>query len=266
MYNISVKLFCPTEGSTPKMQKKKKITERADRNRKIVAAIAIVFFIAVIGIITAFAAQKIESISSDPEFFRNWISSFGFFGKFIFIGLAAIQVILAVIPGGPVQIAAGYAFGIVEGSILCTIGIQLGSAIAFLLARYLGTKVIYLFFPKEKIESIKFLQSSKRLDLIVFVCFLIPGAPKDLLTYFCGITHISFTRFILLTSLARIPSIVFSVLSGNALVERNYITAIIIISVLVVLSGIGVLVYRNMMNNEAARQKSSDKHGEKDKQ
>ena len=80
MYNISVKLFCPTEGSTPKMQKKKKITEQADRNRKIVAAIAIVFFIAVIGIITAFAAQKIESISSDPEFFRNWISSFGFFG------------------------------------------------------------------------------------------------------------------------------------------------------------------------------------------
>ena len=244
------------------MQKKKPSAEFSDKKRRIVAAIAIVFFIAIIGVITAFAAKKIESVSSDPEFFRDWIASFGFLGKFVFIGLAAVQVILAVIPGGPVQIAAGYAFGIIEGSVLCTIGIQLGSAIAFLLARYLGTKVIYLFFPQEKVESIKFLQRSKRLDLIVFICFLIPGAPKDLLTYFCGITHITFIKFIFLTSLARVPSIIFSVLSGNALVERNYVIAIVIISVLVILSGIGVIVYKNLLSNEAARQKNADKHND----
>ena len=225
--------------------------DAADRKRKIIALFAIAIFIVVISIITAFAADKIDKLASDPTFFRQWIKGFGFWGRFIFIGLAALQVVLAVIPGGPVQIAAGYAFGVIEGSLWCAVGIQLGSAIAFLLARYLGMKIVELFFPREKIDSIKFLQNSKRLDFIVFVCFLIPGAPKDLLTYFCGMTRISFVKFILITTVARIPSIVFSVLSGNALVEKEYTAALIIIIALIACSGIGVLVYNKMMKKES---------------
>ncbi len=228
-----------------------------DKKRQIVAAIAIVFFTLIIALITFFAADKIDKLSKDPLVFRNWIQSFGFLGKFIFVGLAAIQVILAVIPGGPVQIAAGYAFGMVEGSIWCTIGIQVGSAAAFLLARYLGMKVIDLFFPRDKIESIKFLQNSKKLDIIVFICFLIPGAPKDLLTYFCGITKIPFGKFMFLTTIARIPSIVISVMSGNALVEQKYITAIIIMAVLIVCSLIGFLIYKKLISAEARKKSTS---------
>lgn len=227
--------------------------DRSERKRKIIAIIAIAFFAVIIALITWFASDKIDELSKDPFVFRNWISSFGFWGKFIFVGLAAVQVILAVIPGGPVQIAAGYAFGLIEGSLWCTLGIQLGSSIAFLLARHLGMKVIDLFFSREKIDSIKFLQNSKRLDLIVFICFLIPSAPKDLLTYFCGITKIPFAKFMLITTAARIPSIVISVMSGNALVEQEYITAIIIMIALAVCSGIGILVYNKMMSKESKR-------------
>lgn len=233
------------------MPKSNPSVNAADRKRKIIAIIAIVFFALIITLITIFAADKIDELSKDPLVFRNWIQSFGFLGKFIFVGLASVQVILAVIPGGPVQIAAGYAFGTLEGSIWCTVGIQVGSAVAFLLARYLGMRVIDLFFPREKIENIKFLQNSKRLDIIVFICFLIPGAPKDLLTYFCGITRIPFGKFMLLTTVARIPSIIISVMSGNALVEQKYITAIIIMAALVACSAIGVLIYKKMISREA---------------
>ena len=233
------------------MSAKKGFPDKTNKTRKVVAAVIIAFCVAILAAVTYFASTKIDELSNDPLFFRDWINSFGFLGKFIFIGLAALQVILAVIPGGPVQVAAGYAFGIIEGSVLCTLGIQMGSAIAFLLARYMGLRVLSIFFPMEKINEIKFLQNSKRLDLIVFICFLIPGAPKDLLTYFCGLTKISFVKFLLLTTVARIPSIIFSVMSGNAIVEQNYIPALIIILSLAICSGIGVLIYKKIIKNES---------------
>ena len=233
------------------MSAKKGFPDQTDKTRKAVAAVIIAFCLVILAAITYFVSTKIDELSKDPLFFREWINGFGFLGKFIFTGLAALQVILAVIPGGPVQVAAGYAFGVIEGSILCTIGIQMGSAIAFLLARHLGLRMIGIFFPLEKINEIKFLQNSKKLDLIVFICFLIPGAPKDLLTYFCGLTKISFVKFLLLTTVARIPSIIFSVMSGNAIVEQNYIPALIIILSLAICSGIGVLIYKKIIKNES---------------
>ena len=241
------------------MSKSNDSVDHTSRNRKILATVAIALFALLVALVTLFAAHKIDELSRDPRVFRNWIQSFGFWGQLVFVCLAAVQVILAAIPGGPVQIAAGYAFGIVEGSLLCTLGIQIGSAIAFLLARYLGMKVIDLFFPREKIDSIQFLQNSKRLDLITFVCFLIPGAPKDLLTYFCGITKIPFWKFMLITTVARFPSIVISVMSGNAIVEQKYFTAIIIVCALAVCSGIGILIYKKMMSIEANKRKNDER-------
>ena len=231
------------------MAKDTKPVDLSEKKRKIIAAVTVAVFALFIALLTVFAARQIDELSKDPLVFRSWIQAFGFWGKLVFVSLAAIQVILALIPGGPVQIAAGYAFGIIEGSVLCTVGIQIGSAIAFLLARYLGTKVIYLFFSREKVESVRFLQGSKRLEFLTFICFLIPGAPKDLLTYFCGITKIPFWKFILITTIARIPSIIISVMSGNALVEQKYILAIIIIAVLCLFSLIGFLTYKKIISN-----------------
>ncbi len=243
------------------MSEKENLTKNNERTRKLVAAGGIALFLIIAGTITYFAGAKIGELAKDPAAFRDWISSFTWLAPFIFIGLAAIQVIFAVIPGGPVQIAAGYAFGIVEGSLWCIVGIQLGSAVAFLLARYLGMRAVEIFFPKEKIESIRFLQDSKRLDFIVFVCFLIPGAPKDLLTYVCGMTKISFWRFMLLTTMARLPSIVLSVMSGNALIFKEYKNAVIIFSVILICSTVGVFLYRYFVNREATKKEAPKSEG-----
>ena len=100
-------------------------------------------------------------------------------------------------------------------------------------------------------------KNSERLDIMTFICFLIPGVPKDPLAYFCGITKISFWKFMLLSTIARIPSIVVSVMSGNALVEQQYITAIIILAALTACSVIGILIYKKIVSAET--KKSSDK-------
>jgi uncharacterized membrane protein YdjX (TVP38/TMEM64 family) len=228
------------------MSKSTDLQASANKKRKLIALGGLLLFAAILVALTVFISGRFDELARDPHVFREWISSFGIWSRVIYVGLAALQVVLAVIPGGPVQIASGYTFGILEGSLLCIAGIQLGSAIAFLLARYFGIKVIELFFSKEKIDSLSFLNDSKRLDLIVFICFLIPGVPKDLLTYACGITGIRFAKFILLTTIARLPSIVISVISGNALIEENYLSAVIIIVSLAICSLIGFILYREL--------------------
>ena len=84
--------------------------------------------------------------AKDPEAFRTWIDSMGIWGRIAFIGMNILQVLVAVIPGGPLEVAGGYAFGHFEAMILCTIGMGIGSALVFLLVRL----CLYFFLKKEK--------------------------------------------------------------------------------------------------------------------
>ena len=92
-----------------------------------------------------------------------------------------LQVAIAVLPGEPLEIAAGYAFGAWQGMALCLIGALLGCLVVVPLTRRYGTRLMRLFFKQEQIDSLGFLQNTKRLKLLVFVIFFIPGSPKDLL-------------------------------------------------------------------------------------
>ena len=100
-----------------------------------------------------------------------------------------------------------------------------------------------IFFSKEKIKSLKFLQNEKRLGLIIFLIFFIPGTPKDLVTYFVGLTPIKLSRYLMLVSVARLPSVVTSTIGGQALGGKDYIFAIVVFIVTGVLSIAGLFAY-----------------------
>ena len=86
-------------------------------------------------------------------------------------------------PGEPLELGAGYIFGFWEGTALCMAAGLVGTFIVVTLVRTLGMRAVELFFSREKIESMKWLQDSARFELLMFVCFLIPGTPKDVMTY-----------------------------------------------------------------------------------
>ena len=184
----------------------------------------------------------IESIS-EPERFREWVSSYGFLGKLIYVGMVIIQVIFAVIPGEPLEIGGGYAFGALEGTILCLIGITIGSMIVFALVRTIGVMVVEIFYPIEKIRSLKFLQNTERFNVVTYIIFFMPGTPKDLLTYFIGLTDMKWQTWLFITFFSRIPSVLTSTLSGSALGQENYLTAIIVLVITILLSIIGIVIY-----------------------
>lgn len=167
-------------------------------------------------------------------------------GQLIFIGLVTLQVIIAWLPGEPLEIAAGYAFGFWQGSLLCMLGLIIGSVLVFVLVRCFGRKLVTLFFPIEKIDALPILKETRRLTLISFIIFMIPGTPKDLLTYCIGLTPMKFSSWLLIAGIARIPPVITSTIGGHTLGEQQYATAIVVFGATILLSIAGILLYRHI--------------------
>ena len=146
-------------------------------------------------------------------------------------------------PRGTPEIAGGYAFGALWGTVACLAAATVGSLLVFLWYGGSG-RVWWSVFPKEKLHSIRFLQKLPRRTFLFLAVFMIPGTPKDLLCYFAGLTDMKFPVFLLICSLGRLPSLVTSTIGGDALGTQSYLFAAIVFAVTLLISGAGLLCYR----------------------
>ena len=221
-------------------------TQLTEAHKKKIYLFAIIVALIFIGAVGYLVGKPMVEFVREPERFRAWVDSSGFVSRVIFVGMVVFQLVIALIPGEPLEMGAGYAFGAWEGTILCIIGCVIGSALVFLFVRRFGVKLVEVFFPREKIRSLRFLQDSRRLNLLTFIVFFIPGTPKDLLSYFIGLTDMKLGTWLCITAVARIPSIVTSTVTGDALGLKDYQFALIAFGVTLALSLAGILVYRRL--------------------
>lgn len=224
-------------------QERTQLTEAHKKKIYLFAIVVALLFIAAVGYLVG---KPMVEFVREPERFRAWVDAAGVWGRVAFVGMVIFQLIIALIPGEPLEMGAGYAFGAVEGTILCIAGCVVGSALVFLFVRRFGVKLVEVFFPREKIRSLRFLQDSRRLNLLTFIVFFIPGTPKDLLSYFIGLTDMKLGTWLFITAVARIPSIVTSTVTGDALGLKDYQFALIAFGVTLALSLVGILVYRRL--------------------
>ena len=169
---------------------------------------------------------------------------------------------VAIIPGEPLEICGGYAFGGVWGSVLCMLGLFLGSIIVFWLIRRLGQPVAEIFFSQEKLEKLHFLKHSPKRNFLFWLVFTIPGTPKDLLCYFAGLTDVSWGTWLLLCSVGRLPSVLTSTVGGSALGGRSYLFAALVFGGTLVFSLAGLLIYRNLCQKHERKGNAGDKPAE----
>lgn len=237
-----------------------------EKTRKRLTALGIGLFLAGMAALTVFVGRPLVRYARDPEQFRQWIGEYGMWGRAMFAGVVFLQTVVAFIPGEPFEIVAGYAFGAFWGTALCLIGELAGSVTVFWFVRRYGTRVVEVFFPREKIESLKFLQNEKKLETFTFFVFLVPGTPKDLLCYFVGLTHMRLPVWLLISSVGRFPSVITSTLGGNALGLGRHSFAIAVFAATLVVSALGLMSYNRWTSmrakhfeNEKRRQARAEK-------
>lgn len=215
-----------------------------EKQKKWIAGTGIFLFLLLSALIFFFAGKPLIRFAQEPERFRAWVDEQGVLAPIAFLGMLILQIVVAAIPGEPLEIAAGYAFGALEGTLLCLFGAFLGRVAVFLLVRRFGTRAVDVFFPLEKLNTLSFLQNKKRLTLWVFFLFFLPGTPKDLLCYVVGLTDLPLKSWLLICAIAPFPSIVTSTIGGDALGMGNYMFALVVFIVTMAISGGGLLAYR----------------------
>ena len=174
--------------------------------------------------------------------FKNEISHMGFKGVLMVLGLQILQIIVAVIPGQPMEIVSGMLYGTWGGMLLCLVGIFLGTALVFFLVRKIGTDFIQLFFSKEKIDEIKnsrVFKNPAKFEILMFIMFVIPLLPKDIFIYLGGISPVRPKRFLAIATLARIPGLFVTVYAGNKLSEGSFLVTLILVGVFLVVGLLG---------------------------
>ncbi|HPT70032.1 MAG TPA: TVP38/TMEM64 family protein [Syntrophomonas sp.] len=195
----------------------------------------LVIFLTVITYVTIKYVPLITQLINEPEKFRSLLLSFGPASILVFIAFQVLQVIIAAIPGEVIQIAGGYVYGIVPGTLYSMIGILIGSMLAFYIARLLGFALVQKLVPSKDLEKFYFLINSPKAEFAMFILFIIPGIPKDILVYIAGLTPLKALNFFIITMIARFPGILGSAYIGANLENKHYYGVIIVSIVAVVL-------------------------------
>lgn len=214
------------------------------KKKRIIAIASVVILLVLMGLVGYFVGKPLVKMAKEPAQFREYVQSRGMWGQLIMIGIMALQIVVALIPGEPFEVGAGYAFGVWEGTALCLIGAALATAGIFALVKKYGRRFVELFVDTEKIDKWSFMQDEQKLDGLLFLLFLIPGTPKDILVYLAGLTPVTLPKFLLITTVARIPSVISSAIFGHYVNAQRYTVAVIVYGVTAAVSLIGVLLYR----------------------
>ncbi|HHU55075.1 MAG TPA: TVP38/TMEM64 family protein [Acholeplasmataceae bacterium] len=221
------------------------MTIKEDKNKTLRTIIFIVFMALMVGVTIYLFPLFLKLREPDMRAqLQEYINQIGFWGWLLMLGVQVLQVIVAFLPGEPVEIIMGALFGPYLGTLTCMLGIAIGTLAIFNLAKLIGMPFISLFIDPEKLNQYKFLNSAQKKDITVFTLFFIPGTPKDLLTYFVPFIKMKPSRFIIISIVARIPSIVTSTILGDSMITENWRLSAIIFGSVLVIAIIGIIVNR----------------------
>ena len=166
----------------------------------------------------------------------------------ILVLLQIAQIVCSFLPGQPIQFASSYLYGLLGGYVITILGALIGCWITYLLASFLGRDALHLLFGQARVNDYMEKLNSGRAYTIIFLIYLIPGIPKDLVSYVAGISDIKLVPFLVVSTLGRTPGVIESLLIGMFWAQKNYLGVGIVAVV-----ALGLLVFcikyrENIMN------------------
>ena len=210
--------------------------------RVLAPALAVVLAAAVVVLAWRYGPEVWAWVGS-PAAVRALVEARPVLARLAIVGVNVAQIVVAVIPGEPVELASGYALGFWEGTLSCLVASAVGSTLVFFAVRRWGKRVVGLFFSPERLDEVAWLKDTARLELVMFLVFLIPGTPKDLLTYAAGLTRMRYRALLPIVTVGRIPSVVTSTFAAAALGAGKWEMTLVALGIGVALALAGGAVY-----------------------
>jgi uncharacterized membrane protein YdjX (TVP38/TMEM64 family) len=166
----------------------------------------------------------------DKKFLKATLKQWGILAPLVFMALQALQVIISPIPGEATGFLGGYLFGEWLGLIYSTVGLTLGSVVAFWIGRWLGEHYVRNLVSKETWDRLGFIVEAEG-AIFCFIIYLIPGLPKDIVCYLFGISPMPLWVFALVSGLGRIPGTWVLSSQGAHTATGNYLHVILITAI-----------------------------------
>jgi uncharacterized membrane protein YdjX (TVP38/TMEM64 family) len=165
--------------------------------------------------------RKITENFHNREEMRTYLRSWGAWAPLVFAFIQAAQVVVAPIPGELTGVVGGFLFGTFRGTVYSSLGLTLGSLIAFLTARVVGLPLVKLVVKPETLEKFHFV-TEPRGEIATLILFMIPGFPKDILSYLLGLSPMRLLTFLVVCGLGRIPGTLMLGYSGSAVYKAEW--------------------------------------------
>ena len=192
------------------------------KKRRLFRILIIAIFLGFMVLLIADYASGISSIVSSPSRIRHFIASYGNLSVLAFILLQTIAVILAPIPSDLLFISGGYVYGTIFGALYSFIGVALGTTIVFWISSICGSGLVKFFIPDKQFERFQFLMNCPKAERVLFLLYLVPEMPKDIMTYIVGLTPLNPVRFLAIALTARLPCILGSSYIGANLQQKKF--------------------------------------------
>ena len=233
------------------VEKKKKL-----RNNLLILAGLFLLEILVIGMALVmdrlYAGEKGVELLETLQSYQKQLSGFGFWSYPIMVVVQILQMLLALIPGGPLAFLLGFMFGTIGGAVVGTIGNIIGTVMIVWAVNRFGMKFVNMFCDSKGFEKLTFLHDPHKRDLLIFILFLIPGSPKDLITFFAPFTKAKPMRIVVLATVGRLPALILSTAIGATLAEGNIWRTVMLITVTILVVGVSIFLKDMVMNRKPA--------------
>jgi uncharacterized membrane protein YdjX (TVP38/TMEM64 family) len=172
---------------------------------------------------------KFYGLHGNPHELKRMIVSFKDYGPLMFIVMQMLQVVVAPIPGGAIEFMGGYLFGVKAGFLYSTVGLGLGSLLAFLLARIFGKRILDRSVSPQTMKKFDYLIGHGGV-IVTFLLFLVPGFPKDAFCYILGVTAMPLGVFLLISTIGRLPGTWILALEGAKAFDHHYKMLLILLA------------------------------------
>ncbi|MGH7303742.1 MAG: TVP38/TMEM64 family protein [Candidatus Rokuibacteriota bacterium] len=221
-----------------------------DRARWALATAVLLTLLAIVIWLVAADAPSVRflvRLYQDKKFLKDTVDSWGWMAPLVFVSIQALQVIVSPIPGEITGPVGGALFGTGLGLFYSSIGLTIGTLFCFWVGRKWGEPLVRPWLSEHHWNRMNFILEAEG-AIICFILYLVPGFPKDIVSYLFGISPMPFWLFAIVSTVARIPGTWVSSYFGANVAEQRYIYALAFMAVVIALC-LPLYYYRHRIIN-----------------